>query len=48
MENLDFDGLLLQKVCIIELKSYREVVSWKMTYCFKNDISNLVNINGTY
>ena len=48
MENLDFDGLLLQKVCIIELKSYREVVSWKITYCFKNDISNLVNIHGTY
>ena len=26
---------------------YREVVSWKMTYSFKNDMSNLVNFHSS-
>ena len=42
-ENLHFDGLLLPKVCNVWAKKLRGVVSWKTTYCFKNDIRNLVN-----
>ena len=30
---------------LFELKRYRGVVLWKMTYGFKNDISNLVNLH---
>ena len=30
---------------VFELKRYRGVVLWKMTYGFKNDISNLVNLH---
>ena len=42
-ENLHFDGLLLWKVGNVWAKKYRGVVSWKMTYGFKNGISHLVN-----
>ena len=47
--NAHFDGIctLMQYFCRIyvmfELKRYREVVSWKMIYGFKNDIRSLVN-----
>ena len=34
-----------RKYVIFELKKYRRVVSWKMTYGFKNDITNLVNFH---
>ena len=38
-------GYFCRKYAKFELKWYRGVVSWKMTYCFKNDISNLVNFH---
>ena len=44
-ENMLFDRLLLQKVCNVSAKKYREVVSWKITFDFKNDKSNLVNFH---
>ena len=44
-ENMLFDRLLLQKVCNVWAKKYREVVSWKTTFGFKNDRSNLVNFH---
>ena len=34
-ENFHFDGLLLQKVVMFELKKYRGVVLLKMTFGFK-------------
>ena len=34
-----------RKYVIFELKRYRGIVLWKMTYGFKNDISNLVNFH---
>ena len=34
-----------RKYVMFELKRYRGVVLWKMTYGFKNDISNLVNLH---
>ena len=34
-----------RKYVMFELKRYRGVVLWKMTYGFKNDISNLVNFH---
>ena len=40
-ENLCF----CRKYVMFELKRYRGVVLWKMTYGFKNDISNLVNFH---
>ena len=42
-ENLHFDGILCRKYLMFELKGYRGAVLWKITYGFKNDISNLVN-----
>ena len=44
-ENLHFDGIFLSKVCNVWPKIYRRVVSWKMTYGFKNDIRSLVNFH---
>ena len=38
-------GYFCRKYVMFELKRYREVVSWKMTYGFKNDISNLVSLH---
>ena len=38
-------GYFCRKKIQFELKRYRGVVSWKMTYSFKNDISNLVNFH---
>ena len=37
-KNLHFDGFCRRKYAMFELKRYREVVLWKMTYGFKNDI----------
>ena len=34
-----------RKYLMFELTKYRGVVSWKMNYCFKNDISNLVTFH---
>ena len=34
-----------RKYVMFELKRYRAVVSWKMTYGFKNEINNLVNFD---
>ena len=43
-ENLHFDGLILSKVFSVwAKKKYRGVLSWKMTYGFKNDARSLVN-----
>ena len=42
-ENLHFDGILCRKYVMFELKGYSGAVLWKITYGFKNDISNLVN-----
>ena len=36
-------GYFCGKYVIFELKKYTGVVSWKMFYGFKNDISDLVN-----
>ena len=36
-ENLHFDGIFLSKVCDVWAKIIWRVVSWKMTYGFKND-----------
>ena len=44
-ENLHFDGIFFLKYVTFELKQYRQVVSWKITYGFKNDIRNLVNFD---
>ena len=38
-------GYFWQKYVMFELKKYRQAVSWKMTYGFKNDISNLLNFH---
>ena len=38
-------GYFCRKYVMFELKRYRGVVLWKMTYGFKNDISNLVNLH---
>ena len=38
-------GYFCRKYVMFELKRYRGVVLWKMTYGFKNDISNLVNFH---
>ena len=38
-------GYFWRKYVMFELKKYRGFVSWKMTYAFKNDISNLVNFH---
>ena len=40
-KNFHFDGQLLMS----ELKRHRGVLSWRMTYGFKNNISNLVNLH---
>ena len=37
--------LFCRKYVMFELKRYRGVVSWKMTYGFKNDIINSVNFH---
>ena len=36
-------GYFCQNYVMLELKKYRRVVSWKMTYGLKNDIRNLVD-----
>ena len=38
-------GYLCRKYVMFELKRYRGVVWWKMTYGFKNDINSLVNFH---
>ena len=38
-------GYFSEKYVTFEPKEYRPVVSWKMTYDFKNDIRNLVNFH---
>ena len=38
-------GYFHRKYVMFELTWYRGVVSWKMAYGFKNDISNLVNFH---
>ena len=38
-------GYFSEKYVTFELKKYRRVVSWKMTYDFKNDIRNSVNFH---
>ena len=38
-------GYFCKKYVMIELKRYKGVVSWKMTYGSKNDISNLVDFD---
>ena len=38
-------GYFCRKYVMFELKRYRGVVLWKMTYGFKNDISNLMNLH---
>ena len=40
-----FLGYFSQKYVMSELKKYRGIVSWKMTYGFKNDKTNLVNFD---
>ena len=40
--NVNFDKLPLQKVCNVLAKKNRGLVSWKMTYGSKNNISHLV------
>ena len=42
-KNLHFDGLLLSKVIMFELKKYRGVMPGKMTFGFKDDVRNLEN-----
>ena len=44
-ENLHFDWLICRKYVKFELKRNRGVALRKMTYGFKNDISNLVNVH---
>ena len=41
-------GYFCRKYVMFELKKYRGVVSWKMTYGFKNDIRNLVNFHSSW
>ena len=41
-------GYFCQKYIMFELKKYSRVVSWKMTYGFKNDIRNLVNFYSSW
>ena len=36
-------GYFCQKYVMFELKKYRRVVLWKITFGFKNEVSNLVN-----
>ena len=38
-------GYFCRKFVMFELKKYRQFVSWKVTYGFKNDIRNLVNFH---
>ena len=38
-------GYFCRKYAMFELKIYRRVVFWKMTYGFKNGIRNLVNFH---
>ena len=38
-------GYFCRKYIMFELKKYRRVVLWKITYRFKNEISNLVNFH---
>ena len=38
-------GYLCRKYVMFELKKYREILSRKITYGFKNDMSNLVNFH---
>ena len=38
-------GYFCRKYVMFELKKYRGVVSWKMTYGFKNEISNFVTFH---
>ena len=38
-------GYFCRKYVMFELKRYRGVVWWKMTYGFKNDINSLVNFH---
>ena len=35
----------VESIVMFKLKQYRGVVSWKMTYGFKNEIRNLVNFH---
>ena len=41
-------GYFCQKYVMFELKKYRRIVSWKMTYGFKNDIRNLMNFHSSW
>ena len=43
LKNCTLMDYICQKYVIFELKKCRGIVSWKMTYGFKNDIRNLVN-----
>ena len=40
-----FMGYFCQKYVTLDLKWYRRVVSWKITFGFKNGIRNLVNFH---
>ena len=40
-----FMGYFYRKYVMFELKRYRGFVLWKMTYGFKTDIGNLVNLH---
>ena len=37
-ENLHFDGVFCTKYVMFELKKYRGVMAWEMTYGCQNDI----------
>ena len=40
-------GYFCRKYMMFELTKYRGVRPWKMTYSFKNDVSNLVNFHAS-
>ena len=41
-------GYFCQRYVMFELKKYRQVVPWKMTYGFTNNIKNLVNFPSSW
>ena len=41
-------GYFCRKCVMFDLKKYKGLVSWKMTYGFKNDIRNWVNFNSSW
>ena len=45
--NVHFDGLFLSKVCNVSAKKI-QIVSWKIIYGFKNDISSFNENSGKF